>query len=124
LVFLLNKQYDDSLTYLSQLEKSQTLTENGINIKCSCLYQLGKVQEADELFQNTIFTFKDPMYKLEMEIIQCEHTYHSPDIESKLLELYALTKDSRNFENYEFVLDRLISYYEDKITLMNWIYSN
>ena len=133
----LNKQYDDSLTYLSQLEKSQTLTENGIYIKCSCLYQLGRVQEADELFQNTISTFKDPMYKLEMEIIQSEHTCQSPDIESKLLELYTLTKDSRNFENYEFVLDRLISYYEykskykkaisyykDKFTLMNWMYSN
>lgn len=133
----LNKEYKDSLEYLKQIELEQALSENGIFIKCSCLYQLNQTQAANQLYQNTISSFNDPMYKLEMEIIQCEYTENKTELEIKLLQLHSMTKDSRNFENYEFVLDRLIAYYEnhskykiaivyykEKITLMNWMYSN
>ncbi len=133
----LNKEYKDSLEYLKQIELEQELSENGIFIKCSCLYQLSQTQEANQLYQNKIFSFTDPMYKLEMEIIQCEYSNNETKLESKLLQLHSITKDTRNFENYEFVLDRLITYYEnrskykvaiiyykEKITLLNWMYSN
>lgn len=133
----LNKEYKDSLEYLKQIELEQALSENGIFIKCSCLYQLNKTQEANQLYQNTISSFIDPMYKLEMEIVHCEYTNDETEFESKLLQLHSMTKDSRNFENYEFCLDQLtayyeyrskykvaINYYKEKITLLNWMYSN
>ncbi len=133
----LNKEYKDSLDYLKQIELQQTLSENGIFIKCSSLYHLNQTKEANQIYQNSISTFNDPMYKLEMEIVHNEYFHDEVDIESKLLQLHSMTKDSRNFENYEFVLDRLITYYEnrskyklaiiyykEKIELMNWKYSN
>lgn len=133
----LNKDFSNALNYLKQIELEQTLSENGLFIKYSCLYQLNQTQEANQIYQNTIATFKDPMYKLEMEIVYCEYSESKVDIEAKLLQLHSMTKDSRNFENYEFVLDRLIAYYEnhskykvaityykEKIALMNWMYSN
>lgn len=133
----LNNEFEDALDYLKQIENETSLSENGLFIKCSCLYQSNQIKEANKLYQKTISTFNDLMYKLEIEIIHSEYSNSEVDIESKLLELHSMTKESRNFENHEFVLDRLITYYEnrskykvaiiyykEKISLMNWMYSN
>lgn len=132
----LNKNYAESLHYLALIEKDSNLTENGKFIKCANLYCLNRINEANKEYKSIIDTFTDPMFKLELEIIYLENT-SGKDIESKLLELYDLTKNSRNFENQEFVIDRLIKFYEEqckykratifykeKIELMNWMYSN
>ena len=133
----INKDFNYALDNLKQIENDGLLSENGIFIKCFYLYQLDQLKEADTLYLNIILTFTDPMYKLEMKILHSEYSQNDGDIEKKLIQLNSITKDSRNFENYEFVLDRLITYYEnrnkykyaivyykEKITLMNWIYSN
>ena len=41
----LNKEFEDALDYLKQIENETSLSENGLFIKCSCLYQLNQIKE-------------------------------------------------------------------------------
>lgn len=129
--------YSVSLGYIARIEEDQALTENGLFIKTACLFGLGEGRHAESYINEKMEHIKDPMFKCEIEILRLENSGTSDsDLEHQLLKLFELTQDSRNTENVEFALDKLISFYnahykykksvrfyEEKIKLRNWMFS-
>lgn len=109
----LNGQYDSSLVFLSRIENDSSLTENGLFMKIASLSYLGKVNESEKLYFASINSLDNEIFKKQIEVIHIENTQKiDHEYESLLLDLYQLTKDKRDYENYEFTLNKLITYYE------------
>ncbi len=109
----LNGQYESSLNFLSRIEKDNSLTENGLFIKIASLSYLGKINDSEKLYSESFKYLINEIFMKQIEIIHLENTKDiSHKYEALLLDLYQLTKDKRDYENYEFTLNKLIVYYE------------
>jgi len=132
----LNGQYETSLNFLSKIEEDNLLTENGLFIKIASLSYLGKVDESEKLYAKSNKSLIIDIFKKQIEVIHLENTKKiSHEYEALLLDLYHLTKDKRDYENYEFTLNKLIAYYEgdrfykkaivyyqEKLNLKEWVF--
>lgn len=119
----LDHRYESSLAFLSKIEQEKPLTDNGLFIKIACLRASENIEESEKLYSNCIDSIKDELYKQHIKIIHLENIQLiNQEYESMLKDLYNYTKEKRDYESYEFTLDKLIHYYEDTRTYKKAVY--
>ena len=110
-------RYSDSNRVIDEIESLAPLTINGNYIKASNLFDLNKRVLAQEIIDKCLTQNLDPLFKLKFELLNYENRNNlNDDYCSILKEFLNKTKVAYDYENTEFVLDKLIDYYESKFS--------
>lgn len=110
-------RYADSNRVIDEIEAISPLTINGNYIKASNLIDLNKRPLAQDIVDKCLTLNLDPLFKLKFELLNYENRNNLNDDYCTLLkEFLNQTKESYDYENTEFVLDKLIDYYESKFS--------
>jgi transcriptional regulator with XRE-family HTH domain len=105
--------YLKSLDYLSQLESIAQLDDHGLFIKLLCFKETGDIHSFDDYYSKFYPQLTDPLFILYFDILRLERiNVLDNSYEQKLVSLYTLSKDQRDFEHAEISTLRLIDYYE------------
>lgn len=110
-------RYVDSNQVIDEIEKFAPLTINGSYIKASNLIDLNKRSLAQIIIDKCLNQNLDPLFKLKFELLNYENINNLNDDYCTILkEFLNQTKVAYDYENTEFVLDKLIDYYESKFS--------
>lgn len=110
-------RYVDSNQVIDEIEKFAPLTINGSYIKASNLIDLNKRSLAQIIIDKCLNQNLDPLFKLKFELLNYENNNNLNDDYCTILkEFLNQTKVAYDYENTEFVLDKLIDYYESKFS--------
>lgn len=110
-------RYVDSNQVIDEIEKFAPLTINGSYIKASNLIDLNKKSLAQIIIDKCLNQNLDPLFKLKFELLNYENNNNLNDDYCTILkEFLNQTKVAYDYENTEFVLDKLIDYYESKFS--------
>lgn len=113
----LMSRYSESNRVIEEIEAISTLTINGNYIKASNLIDLNKRSLAQIIIDKCLNQNLDPLFKLKFELLNYENTFNLNDDYCAILkEFLNKTKLAYDYENTEFVLDKLIDYYESKFS--------
>ncbi len=108
-------QYRQSNLMIDEIEQEFELTVNGYYIKASNLIDLHKSDEAQIIIDKCLSLNLDSLFQLKFALLNHENNHNLNDDYCRLLkEFLDKTKQSYDYENTEFVLDKLIDYYESK----------
>ena len=110
-------RFVESNQIISEIEVISPLTINGYYIKASNLVDMSKGKLAHEIIDKCLKQPLDPLFKLKFELLNYENNRNlNEDYCSILKEFLNKTKLSYDYENTEFVIDKLIDYYESKFS--------
>lgn len=100
---------------LHEIEKTNELSVNGNYIKAANLIALKREKEAQEIIDIFINKEVEPLFQTKFELLNYENQNKlNEEYCSKLILFLNETKVSYDYENTEFILDKLIDYHEIK----------
>ena len=108
-------RFIDSNRIIDEIESKTTLTTNGYYIKACNLMDLNKKDKAQEIINKCLLDSSDSIFSLKFKLLNFENNkLYNDEYCQVLKEFLNITKASFDYENTEFVLDKLIDYYESK----------
>ena len=108
-------KFEDSNKIIDEIELILPLTINGYYIKANNLISLNQQKEAQLIINHCLKLKLDSLFQLKFELLDYENNYkQNEEYCHKLKDFLQKSKLSYDYENTEFVLDKLIDYYEYK----------
>lgn len=108
-------KFEDSNKIIDEIELILPLTINGYYIKANNLISLNQQKEAQLIINHCLKLELDSLFQLKFELLDYENNYkQNEEYCHKLKDFLQKSKLSYDYENTEFVLDKLIDYYEYK----------
>lgn len=108
-------KFEDSNKIIDEIELILPLTINGYYIKANNLISLNQQKEAQLIINHCLKLELDALFQLKFELLDYENNYkQNEEYCHKLKDFLQKSKLSYDYENTEFVLDKLIDYYEYK----------
>lgn len=108
-------KFKDSNKIIDEIELILPLTINGYYIKANNLISLNQQKEAQLIINHCLKLELDALFQLKFELLDYENNYkQNEEYCHKLKDFLQKSKLSYDYENTEFVLDKLIDYYEYK----------
>lgn len=113
--YKLMKRYEDSNLIIENIEQVSSLTTNGYYIKACNYFDLNETEKAQVIIDHNLNQELDPLFKLKFQILDFENkNQQNDDYCNCLKDFLSQTQASYDYENTEFVLDKLIDYFELK----------